>query len=74
MIWFFGRITQNASLSDMYKRQQEYIANLQQYNSKLQTDLSAVEEDRKRVETEKASMVENLGMYRGQLQVSRVSL
>lgn len=58
----------------MYKRQQEYIANLQQYNSKLQTDLSAVEEDRKRVETEKASMVENLGMYRGQLQVSRVSL
>ncbi|KAL6202289.1 hypothetical protein ACLB2K_025997 [Fragaria x ananassa] len=62
---------QNASLSDMYKRQQEYIANLQQYNSKLQTDLSAVEEDRKRVETEKASMVENLGMYRGQLQVSR---
>ncbi|KAM5585764.1 kinesin-like protein KIN-14N [Rosa sericea] len=62
---------QNASLSDMYKRQQEYIANLQHYNSKLQTDLSAVEEDRKRVETEKASMVENLGMYRGQLQVSR---
>ena len=56
----------------MYKRQQEYIANLQQYNSKLQNDLSAVEEDRKRVETEKASMAENLGMYRGQLQVSRV--
>lgn len=62
---------QNSSLSDMYKRQQEYIANLQHYNSKLQTDLSTVEEDRKRVETEKASMVENLGMYRGQLEVSR---
>lgn len=68
-----GQFSQNSSLSDMYKRQQEYIANLQHYNSKLQTDLSTVEEDRKRVETEKASMVENLGMYRGQLEVSRVS-
>ncbi|KAK9906152.1 hypothetical protein M0R45_002812 [Rubus argutus] len=37
----------------------------------LVTYLSTVEEDRKRVETEKASMVENLGMYRGQLEVSR---
>ncbi|KAM1873787.1 hypothetical protein ACFX13_007582 [Malus domestica] len=59
------------SLNDMYKRLQEYIASLQQYNSKLHNDLSTVEEDFKRVEKEKVSMVENLSMLRGQLSVSR---
>lgn len=57
----------------MYKRLQDYIASLQQYNSKLHTDLSTVEDDLKRVEKEKAGMVENLSMLRGQLTMCKVS-
>lgn len=58
----------------MYKRLQDYIASLQQYNSKLHTDLSTVEDDLKRIEKEKASMTENLNNLKGQLTMCKVSL
>ncbi|KAJ9671975.1 hypothetical protein PVL29_025565 [Vitis rotundifolia] len=53
------------SLNDMYKRLQEYNTSLQQYNSKLQTELATVNEALKRVEKEKAAVVENLSTLRG---------
>ena len=58
----------------MYKRLQDYITSLQQYNEKLHTELSSVEEELKRVEREKATVVENLTMLRGQLTLSMVNL
>ena len=64
----------------MYKRLQEYNTSLQQYNSKLQTDLATANESQKRVEKEKLAIVENLSTLRGhynslqeQLTSSRVS-
>ena len=58
----------------MYKRLQDYITSLQQYNGKIHTELSTVEDELKRVEKEKATVVENLTMLRGQLTLSMVSL
>lgn len=65
----------------MYKRLQEYNTSLQQYNSKLQSELATTNETLKRVEKEKAAVVENLSTLRGhytslqdQLTTSRVSL
>ncbi|KAL9232380.1 hypothetical protein vseg_007499 [Gypsophila vaccaria] len=54
-----------ASLNDMYKRLQEYNTSLQQYNSKLQTELATANETLKRVESEKATIVDNLSILRG---------
>ncbi|KAI5412161.1 kinesin-like protein KIN-14N [Lathyrus oleraceus] len=62
-----------SSLNDMYKRLQEYITSLQQYNGKLHSELSLVEGDLKRVEKEKATVVENLTMLKGQLTLSMAS-
>lgn len=56
---------QIASQKDMYKRLQEYNTSLQQYNSKLQTDLSTANESLKKVEKEKLAIVENLSTLRG---------
>lgn len=53
-----------ASMDDMYKRLQEYNTSLQQYNSKLQTDLATANESLKRVGSEKATIVENLSTLR----------
>ncbi|KAL2928081.1 Kinesin-like protein KIN-14N [Bienertia sinuspersici] len=55
-----------ASLNDMYKRLQDYNTSLQQYNSKLQTELSTANETLKRVEGEKASVAEHLSTLKGQ--------
>ncbi|PKI67640.1 hypothetical protein CRG98_011853, partial [Punica granatum] len=55
-----------ASVNDMYKRLQEYNTSLQQYNCKLQSDLNTASENLKRVEKEKATVVENLSHLRGQ--------
>ena len=49
----------------MYKRLQEYNTSLQQYNSRLQTDLAAANATLQRVEKEKSTIVENLGSLRG---------
>lgn len=64
----------------MYKRLQEYNLSLQQYNSKLHAELETARESLKRVEKEKATIVENLSTLRGhynslqeQLTLSRVS-
>jgi kinesin family member C1 len=57
----------------MYKRLQEYITSLQQYNGKLHTELSSVEDELKRVEKEKATAEENIAMLKGQLTLSIVS-
>ncbi|PSS06166.1 Kinesin-like protein [Actinidia chinensis var. chinensis] len=54
-----------SSLNDMYKRLQEYNTSLQQYNSKLQSELATTNETLKRVEKEKAAVVENLSTLRG---------
>ncbi|KAL6999396.1 Kinesin-like protein KIN-14N [Sarracenia purpurea var. burkii] len=54
-----------SSLNDMYKRLQEYNTSLQQYNSKLQSELALTNETLKRVEKEKAAVVENLSTLRG---------
>ncbi|KAM7504113.1 hypothetical protein LguiB_003017 [Lonicera macranthoides] len=69
-----------SSINDMYKRLQEYNTSLQQYNSKLQSELATTNETLKRVEKEKAAVVENLSTLRGhytslqdQLTTSRVS-
>lgn len=56
---------QISSLNDMYKRLQEYNTSLQQYNSKLQSELATTNETLKRVEKEKAAVVENLSTLRG---------
>lgn len=53
------------SLNDMYKRLQEYNTSLQQYNTKLQTDLATANESLKRIENEKATIVQNLSTLRG---------
>ncbi|XP_024024920.1 kinesin-like protein KIN-14C [Morus notabilis] len=50
---------------DLYNRAQEYNKSLQQYNSKLQTDLETASESLKRVEMEKLTIVENLSTLRG---------
>lgn len=67
-------------MNDMYTRLQEYNTSLQQYNGKLQNDLAAANESLKRVENEKATIVENLSTLRShynalqdQLTSSRVS-
>ncbi|GLT83486.1 hypothetical protein SLE2022_017730 [Rubroshorea leprosula] len=54
------------SVNDMYKLLQEYNSSLQVYNSKLQADLDTANEAIKRGEKEKASIIENLGILRGQ--------
>ncbi|XP_065879119.1 kinesin-like protein KIN-14C [Euphorbia lathyris] len=68
------------SLDDMYKRLQEYNLSLQQYNSKLHAELETARESLKRVEKEKATILENLSSLRGhcsslqeQLTLSRAS-
>lgn len=66
-------ILQLSSLNEMYKRLQDYITSLQQYNGKLHTELSTAEDDLKRVEKEKAAMVEDLSMIKGELALSKVS-
>ncbi|KAG4971584.1 hypothetical protein AAZX31_13G233200 [Glycine max] len=53
------------SNEDLYKRSQEYNMSLQQYNSRLQSDLEITNEAHKRLETEKATIVENLSNVRG---------
>ncbi|XP_042030794.1 kinesin-like protein KIN-14N [Salvia splendens] len=53
------------SLNDMYKRLQEYNTSLQQYNSRLQSELHETNETLKHVEKEKAAVVENLSTLRG---------
>lgn len=52
-------------LNDTYKRLQEYNTSLQQYNSRLQSELATTNETLKRVEKEKAAVVENLSTLRG---------
>ncbi|XP_020238802.1 kinesin-like protein KIN-14D [Cajanus cajan] len=52
------------SNEDLYKRSQEYNMSLQQYNSRLQSDLETVNEAHKRLETEKATIVESLSNAR----------
>lgn len=47
---------------------------LQQYNGKLHTELSSVEDELKRVEKEKAAAMENIAMLSAQLTLSIVSL
>ncbi|XP_047342641.1 kinesin-like protein KIN-14N [Impatiens glandulifera] len=54
-----------SSLNESYKRLQEYNTSLQQYNSKLQSDIAVTNEILKRVEKEKAAVVENLSTLRG---------
>lgn len=56
---------QAISNEDLYKRSQEYNMSLQQYNSRLQSDLEITNEAHKRLETEKATIVENLSNVRG---------
>ena len=56
---------QITSLNDMYKRLQEYNTSLQQYNSKLQNELATANETLKRVEAEKAAIVDNLSILKG---------
>ncbi|KAK7400436.1 hypothetical protein VNO78_11644 [Psophocarpus tetragonolobus] len=53
------------SNEDLYKRSQEYNMSLQQYNSRLQSDLETANEAHKRLETEKATIVESLSNVRG---------
>ncbi|BFG27566.1 hypothetical protein CerSpe_138400 [Prunus speciosa] len=54
-----------ASSEDLYNRAQEYNKSLQQYNSKLQSDLETTTESLKRVEDEKRTVVETLSNSRG---------
>ncbi|KAK7252230.1 hypothetical protein RIF29_36041 [Crotalaria pallida] len=53
------------SNEDLYKRSQEYNISLQQYNSRLQSDLDIANEAHKRLEIEKATIVESLSNVRG---------
>ncbi|KAK7260189.1 hypothetical protein RIF29_26020 [Crotalaria pallida] len=48
------------SNEDLYKQSQEYNISLQQYNSGLQSDLDIANEAHKRLEIEKATIVESL--------------
>ena len=66
LITFLCFILQIASLNDMYKRLQEYNTSLQHYNTKLQTELAEANDALKRVEREKASVVEELSTVKGQ--------
>lgn len=50
--------------ADMYKRLQEYITSLQQYNAKLQNELTAATGAKKQVEKEKVVILENLSTLR----------
>ncbi|KAL1821971.1 hypothetical protein ACET3Z_016840 [Daucus carota] len=54
------------SLTDMYKRLQEYNTSLQDYNSKLQKELATTNETLKQAEKEKSIVVENLSNLRSQ--------
>ncbi|OIV93160.1 hypothetical protein TanjilG_20822 [Lupinus angustifolius] len=56
---------QAISNEDLYKRSQEYNMSLQQYNSRLQSDLDTSNEAHKRLEIEKATIVESLSIVRG---------
>ncbi|KAE9597118.1 hypothetical protein Lal_00007325 [Lupinus albus] len=53
------------SNEDLYNRSQEYNMSLQQYNSRLQSDLDTSNEAHKRLEIEKATIVESLSIVRG---------
>ncbi|RZB76986.1 Kinesin-like protein KIN-14N isoform C [Glycine soja] len=53
--------------------QKDYITSLQQYNGKLHSELSTVENELKRVEKEKATVLESLTMLKGQLTLSMAS-
>ncbi|XLT87834.1 hypothetical protein HN873_009587 [Arachis hypogaea] len=53
------------SNEDLYKRSQEYNMSLQQYNSRLQSDLEVAKEAQRKLETEKATAVESLSLARG---------
>ncbi|KAK7302157.1 hypothetical protein RJT34_13038 [Clitoria ternatea] len=50
---------------DKYKRSEDYNQSLQNYNRSLQSDLKTINEAHKRLETEKATIVENLSNVRG---------
>lgn len=50
----------------MYKRLQEYNTSLQQYNSKLQSELHQTNEILKNAEKEKVAVLENISSLRGQ--------
>ncbi|KAL2341999.1 hypothetical protein Fmac_009939 [Flemingia macrophylla] len=52
------------SNEDLYKRSQEYNSSLQEYNSNLQSDLGTANRERKQLEMEKATIVENLSNVR----------
>lgn len=73
-------LLQVQSLNDTYKRLQEFNTSLHQWNTRLQSDLETTNQTLKRVQEEKAAVVENLSTLRGhytsvqeQLSVSRVS-
>ncbi|XP_054777584.1 kinesin-like protein KIN-14C [Prosopis cineraria] len=53
------------SNDELYKRSQEYNMSLQQYNSRLQSELESTNESHKKLEMEKATIVENLRNVRG---------
>ncbi|GMH30287.1 hypothetical protein Nepgr_032130 [Nepenthes gracilis] len=53
------------TFEDMYKRLQEYNTSLQQYNSRMQTDLAAATATLQQVEKEKLAMLETLSTLRG---------
>ncbi|KAH7859759.1 hypothetical protein Vadar_005150 [Vaccinium darrowii] len=68
------------SSHDMYMQMQEYNTRLQEENSRLQSELATTNETLKRVEKEKAAVIENLSTLRGhytslqdQLTTSRIS-
>ncbi|KAI4340060.1 hypothetical protein MLD38_024934 [Melastoma candidum] len=54
-----------AMVNDMYKRLQESNKSLQEYNCKLQLDLSTASENLKRSESKKVAVVEDLGNAKG---------
>ncbi|MED6169497.1 Kinesin-like protein KIN-14C [Stylosanthes scabra] len=62
------------SNEDLYKRSQEYNMSLQQYNRRLQSDLETANEANKRLETEKATIVESLSHVRGHNKVLQEQL
>ncbi|KAI7753750.1 hypothetical protein M8C21_013349 [Ambrosia artemisiifolia] len=62
------------SLNDMYKRLQEYNTGLQQYNSKLQTELNQTSETLSKVEHEKAALMESLSKLKGHHETQQAQL
>ncbi|GJU76572.1 kinesin-like protein KIN-14N [Tanacetum coccineum] len=54
------------SVNDMYKRLQEYNTSLQQYNSKLQSELHQTNDILKNAEKVKVAVLENISNLRGQ--------